>query len=82
MKKIKSTKEGYPHPGISMHKMPVGAGVAGFLFAVGMTVVFLMKLPELWPFLVGAIVLGGAVAVFLRWLHRKGTRPLPHIYSR
>jgi len=72
-------QEGHPHPGISMHKLPVGAGVAGFIFGVGMIIVFLMKLPILWAFFVPAILMGGAVAIFLRRIDRRGPKPLPHI---
>lgn len=63
-----------------MHKLPVGAGVAGFIFMVGMIVMFLMKLPELWAFFVPAIILGGAVALFLHRIHGRGPKPLPHVY--
>lgn len=62
------------HPGISMHKLPVGAGAAGFIFAVGMTLVFLLKLPALWGFLVPAVMVGALVALFLHRAHRSGSR--------
>jgi len=29
-----------PHPGITMHNFPVGAGVAGFVFTVGSMAIF------------------------------------------
>ena len=63
-------KEGHPHPGISMHKLPVGAGVAESIFAVGMMIVFLIKLPVLWAFFVPSIVVGGAIALFLRRINK------------
>lgn len=62
------------HPGISMHKLPVGAGAAGFIFAVGMVLVFLLKLPALWGFLVPAVIVGALVALFLQGAHRSGAR--------
>lgn len=62
------------HPGISMHKLPVGAGAAGFIFAVGMVLVFLLKLPVLWGFLIPALIVGAVVALFLHNLHRAGSR--------
>lgn len=60
------------HPGISMHKLPVAAGAAGFIFAVGMILVFLLKLPVLLGFLVPALIVGGLVALFLHGVHRSG----------
>ena len=57
-----------------MHKLPVGAGAAGFIFAVGMVLAFLLKLPALWGFLVPALIAGALVALFLHNLHRAGPR--------
>jgi hypothetical protein len=57
------------HPGIAIHKIPVGAGFAGLIFTVGSLAVFLVGVPVLWYFLAGAIVLGiGFAAV----LHLRG----------
>jgi hypothetical protein len=54
-----------PHPGISIHKIPVGAGIAGLIFTVGSLAIFLVGLPVLWYFLAGAVALGLGVAVLL-----------------
>jgi hypothetical protein len=57
-----------PHPGITMHKIPVKAGLAGLLFTLGSMLIFLVGIPALWTFLALAIVLGVGVAVVLRLL--------------
>ena len=58
------------HPGITMHKLPVGAGFPGLLFAVGSVAIFLISLPSLWYFIALAALLGIGVAAFLHF-----TRP-------
>ena len=57
-----------PHPGITMHKIPVKAGVAGAIFTIGSMLIFLIGIPALWTFLAFAIVLGIGIAVVLRTL--------------
>jgi hypothetical protein len=59
-------KEPPSHPGISMHKIPVGAGFAGAVFTAGSLAIFLIGLPVLWYFLVGGIALGVGFALILR----------------
>jgi len=59
-------KNGRFHPGITMHKLPVGAGFAGLVFTVGSIAIFLIGLPALWYFLAGAVALGVGVATALR----------------
>ena len=54
------------HPGISMHKLPVGAGFPGLVFTIGCSLIFLLGLPALWYFVVFGAALGIAVAVILR----------------
>lgn len=61
-----SMQEGYPHPGISMHRMKVGGGVAGFIFAAGSVLIFLLGIPAFWAFLGLALVAGLGFALFLR----------------
>jgi hypothetical protein len=57
-------------PEISMHRIPVGGGVAGMIFAVGSCLIFLVGIPALRWFLLGAVLLGSAVGALLwRW-HR------------
>jgi len=62
--------DGSPHPGISMHHLPVGAGVAGFIFVAGTVLVFLLGIPSLRWFLAGSIAVGLAVAVALYLIHK------------
>ena len=59
-------KNGEFHPGITIHKIPVGAGFAGLIFTVGSLAIFLIGLPVLWYFLVGAIALGVGFALIFR----------------
>ena len=58
------------HPGISMHKIPVGAGIAGLVFAVGSMLIFLVGLPVLWYFFLPAVVLGVGIGIALRLTDR------------
>jgi hypothetical protein len=58
------------HPGISVHHIQVGGGIAGLIFTVGSVVVFLLGIPALWYFLGCAIALGAGIAVVLRMLRR------------
>lgn len=67
------------HPGIAIHKVPVGADVPGLLFAVGMIFIFLLAVPVLWYVLVGGIVLGIGIALILRAIHR--AQPYENSYS-
>jgi hypothetical protein len=61
-------------PEISMHRIPVGGGVAGLIFAVGSCLVFLIGIPALRWFLFGAVAVGALVGGLLwRW-HK--TRPI------
>jgi hypothetical protein len=56
---------GYPHSGITMHRLRVGGGVAGFIFAIGSTLIFLIGIPAFWGFLALALLAGGAIALVL-----------------
>ena len=58
------------HPGISMHKLPVGPGFIGLVFTVGCALIFLLGLPQLWYFLAFSAVLGVGVALILRLIRR------------
>jgi hypothetical protein len=53
------------HPGITMHKIPVGAGFAGLTFTIGSLVTLLAGLPILWYFIAGAVALGIGFAAIL-----------------
>ena len=61
------------HPGISMHKLPVGADVMGAVFAGGIVVMFVVGIPIARWFLLGAAVFGalaGAVMIRFHTRHR------------
>jgi membrane protein implicated in regulation of membrane protease activity len=49
-----------------MHKLPVGGGFAGLVFAVGSAVIFVLGLPSLWYFVAFSAALGVAIAVIFR----------------
>lgn len=56
---------GYPHQGITMHRLRVGGGAAGFIFTAGSVLIFLIGIPAFWGFAV-ALLAGTAVAMLLR----------------
>jgi hypothetical protein len=55
-----------PHPGISMHKLPVGPGFIGLVFTVGCALIFLFGLPQLWCFVAFSAALGIVLAIVFR----------------
>jgi len=59
-----------PHPGITMHQIPVGGGFIGLLFTIGSMAIFLIAIPALWVPLLGAVVFGIGFALVLRRIHR------------
>lgn len=52
---------------IDSAKIRVGGGIAGAIFTVGSMLIFLLGIPKLWCLFPAAIVLGGAVALILRF---------------
>lgn len=54
------------HSGISMHKLSVGPGVMGLVFAVGCALIFVIGLPALWSFVAFSGAFGLAIALLLR----------------
>jgi hypothetical protein len=58
------------HPGITMHKLPVGGGFVGLVFAIGSVTIFLIALPSLSYFVALALLLGLGVAALLRFARR------------
>jgi len=58
------------HPGINMHKLPVGGGFVGILFAIGSAVIFIVGFPTLWYFVALSFGLGIAVALILKFVHQ------------
>ena len=59
------------HPGINMHKLPVGGGFIGLLFAVGTAVIFILGFPTLWYFVVFSAGLGVITALMIRFVHQR-----------
>ena len=59
------------HPGITMHKLPVGGGFAGLVFAVGSAVIFVVGLPSLWYFVAFSAALGVGIAVIFRLVNNR-----------
>jgi hypothetical protein len=67
-----------PHPGISMHKLPVGGGFIGLLFAAGSALIFLLGFPTLWYFVAFSAALGIAIALLFRVVNaRRSDRAKP-----
>jgi hypothetical protein len=60
-----------PRPQINLAKIPVGGGIAGAIFAVGSTVIFLIGIPALRYMLSAAIVLGCGVALVLHFIRHE-----------
>jgi hypothetical protein len=59
-----------PHGGISMHKIRVGAGVAGSTIVGGFLAIGLTGVPLFRYFLVLAIAVGVGIAFGLYWFRR------------
>jgi hypothetical protein len=64
------------HNGISMHRIRVGGGVAGFIVVAGFLCIGLVGIPMLRYFLGFAIIMGGGIALGLYWVRRwRRSRP-------
>jgi hypothetical protein len=63
----RSMKDDFPHSGFRIDKIHLGAGFAGVAFTIGSLAIFLVGLPVLWYFLVGAIALSVGFAVVLHF---------------
>jgi hypothetical protein len=59
--------EDTPRPQINASKIAFGGGVAGAIFTIGSMLIFLTGLPMLWYLFPGAIVLGCAFALMIRF---------------
>ncbi len=70
--------KGSPTPQINVSKITGGAGVAGALFVIISTLIFLIGIPALRYFLPAAIVLGCIIALLIR-LKRHETPGKPWI---
>ena len=71
-------REGTPNPQINVSKIVTGGGIAGALFAVISTLIFLIGIPALRYFLPAAIVFGCVIALRIR-LKRHETPGKPWI---
>ncbi|MDQ1469151.1 MAG: hypothetical protein QOJ99_631 [Bryobacterales bacterium] len=85
-------KQDIPRAEINIAKIPGGGGVAGAIFAIGSTVIFLIGIPALWYTFPAAIALGCGVALVLHFVHqdppgqswirsattKQAVRPQPH----
>jgi len=59
-----------PHPGINMHKIPVGGDVMGLVFAIGVIAMILIALPEARSFLALSLPTGVVIGIILRLIRR------------
>ena len=55
-----------PHPGITMHKIPVAAGAMGLLFVIGVVAIALVGLREARWFLAISLPTGVIIGIILR----------------
>ncbi|HEY4360921.1 MAG TPA: hypothetical protein VGN17_08130 [Bryobacteraceae bacterium] len=53
-------------PQINVSRIRVDGNIAGAIFAVGSLAIGLVGIPSLWPLALGAVVVGGGVALALR----------------
>jgi hypothetical protein len=63
--------EGTPSPQINVSKIHGGTGIAGALFALGSMLIFLVGVPRIRYFFVAAVILGGGIALVLRFIRRE-----------
>lgn len=66
--------EKYPHQGITMHQLGIGGNFPGLLFAAGSALIFLLAIPALWYFTLGALVVGLLIAAVLQIAQNKRSR--------
>jgi hypothetical protein len=58
------------HPGITMHKIPVGGDEMGLVFAIGVIAMILLALPEARWFLALSLPAGLIIGIILRLTSR------------
>jgi hypothetical protein len=63
--------ESTPGPQINVSKIVAGGGIAGAIFTVSSTLIFLIGIPALRYFLPAAIVLGCGVAVIIHFIRHE-----------
>jgi hypothetical protein len=69
------------HPGITMHRIAVGGGVMGALFAVGTSLIFLLGVPASRWFLVASLFVAIGVAALLYIWHKRHPVELTDLYQ-
>ena len=58
------------HPGITMHKIPVGGDEVGLVFTIGVLAMILLALPEARWFLALSLPTGVVIGIILRLIRR------------
>ncbi len=80
----KPTRDGFdPHPGISMHRIPVGSGIAGFLFVFATVFIFAAGIPAIrWLLVITGIlgILGSGLVLYWHKRHALKIQPL-HLHE-
>lgn len=59
------------HPGITMHRIAVGGGVMGAVFALGSSLIFLLGVPASRWFLLASVLVGVGIASLLYVWHKR-----------
>ena len=68
------------HPGITMHRIAVGGGIMGALFAVGTVLIFVIGVPFGGWFLLASIVAGTCIAGVLCAWYKKHPLEVTDLY--
>jgi hypothetical protein len=74
-------KDPEKHPGITMHRIAVGGGIMGAVFAIGCSVIFLLGLPASRWFLLASVFVGIGVAVLLYVWHKRHPVEYTDVYE-
>jgi hypothetical protein len=70
-----------PYTEINMSRIKVGGGVMGFLFAAATAYIFVVGIPAVRWFFVGAISIGVGISLVLRVFHKHiPVRPFTSIW--
>lgn len=65
------TQQSLQNPQINIAKIPFGAGLVGGIAAVGLLLIMLIDIPQLWYIAPAALVLGAGVALVLHFVKRR-----------
>jgi hypothetical protein len=68
------------HPGISIHRMAVGGGLMGAVFAIGSVLIFVVGVPLGPWFLLASVLLGASVAAALYVWHKNNPVELADLH--